>query len=133
MVQRVLSPKQKQITDKESRLVVPRGGGESGVDGWLRVFGCKLLYLAWMSNGTCGTAQGTMCAWVAFQFKKHCETTLIKEISVKTAFVPNTRVPLKTINCACHGMFSCEINSGSRCYLVLFTLTSTYKLCKFPD
>ena len=49
MAQLILSAKQKQITDMESRLVVARGQREgNGMD---MEFGrCKLLYLEWISN-----------------------------------------------------------------------------------
>ena len=38
---------------KKSRLVVPKGERRgSMMEGILGVFGCKLLYLEWMGNGT---------------------------------------------------------------------------------
>ena len=54
MAQMILSTKQKQIMAKESRLVLPRGGGMgrgSWMEGQSGVFGSKLLYLEWMGNG----------------------------------------------------------------------------------
>ena len=48
----ILFTKQKQITAKEGRLVVPSGEGErSGMAGQFGVWGCKLLHSAWMGNG----------------------------------------------------------------------------------
>ena len=47
----ILSTKQTQITDMESRLVVSRGqGGGSGMDREFGVGRCKLLHLDWISN-----------------------------------------------------------------------------------
>ena len=52
MAQMILPAKQKQITAKESRLMVPRGEGRNEWNGWaVGVFVCKLLDLEWMGNG----------------------------------------------------------------------------------
>ena len=51
MEQMILPTKQRQIPDKESRLVVPREEeGGSGMDRQCGVWGCKLLHLEWMGN-----------------------------------------------------------------------------------
>ena len=48
----ILSTKQKQIMDMESRLVVASGEVErSGMNRKLGVGRCKLLYLKWISSG----------------------------------------------------------------------------------
>ena len=51
MAQMNLSRKQKQITAKESRIVVPRREWRgSGMDGEFRFGKCKLLHLEWVRN-----------------------------------------------------------------------------------
>jgi len=51
MAQMILSTKQKQITDKENRLVVSKGeGGGSGMAWEFGVGRYKLLHLEWISN-----------------------------------------------------------------------------------
>ena len=56
----ILSTKQKQITDMESRLAVARGeAGGNGMDGELGVGRCKLLHLAWISNGVLLYSRGS--------------------------------------------------------------------------
>ena len=52
MAQMILSAKQKQIMDMESRLVVAMGErGGSATDGEVGVGRCKLLHLEWISSG----------------------------------------------------------------------------------
>ena len=51
MAQMILSLKQKQITDMESRLVARGEGLGSGMDGKFGVDGCKQQYLEWIDNG----------------------------------------------------------------------------------
>ena len=52
MAEMILFTKQKQIMDRESRLMVARGeGGGSGMDRDLGVGRCKILHLEWISNG----------------------------------------------------------------------------------
>ena len=52
MAQMIISTKQKQTRDRESRLVVAKGeGGGSGMDGEFGVGKCKLLCLEWISKG----------------------------------------------------------------------------------
>ena len=51
MAQMNLSTEQKQISDRESRLVVAKGERVgSGIDWEFRISGCKLLHLEWISN-----------------------------------------------------------------------------------
>ena len=51
MTQMILSTKQKQITDRKSRLMVAsREGGGSGMDWGFGVSRSKLLHLEWMGN-----------------------------------------------------------------------------------
>ena len=53
---KILSPKQKQITNMKKTLVVAKGEeGRSGMDWELGISRYKLLHLGWLSN----TAQGT--------------------------------------------------------------------------
>ena len=61
----ILSIKQKQITTKESILVILReewGGSEMDVQ--FRVFGCKLLNLEWIGNGTLLYNTGNYGDWI---------------------------------------------------------------------
>ena len=52
MAEMILCTKQKQIMDRESRLMVARGeGGGSGKDRDLGVGRYKILHLEWISNG----------------------------------------------------------------------------------
>ena len=52
MAQMILSTKQKQIRDREIRVVVALGErGGNGMVGEFGVGNCKLLPLEWMSNG----------------------------------------------------------------------------------
>ena len=52
MAQMILSIKQRQITNRERRLVVVRGEERgSGMDQELGVDRCKLLHLEWINNG----------------------------------------------------------------------------------
>ena len=52
MAQPILSKKQKQFMDMESRLVFARvERGEEGMDREFEVGRCKLLHLEWISNG----------------------------------------------------------------------------------
>ena len=56
MAQMILSTKQRQITAKDSRVVIPGRGWGSGINRLVGFFGCKLLYLecsSLYSTGNC--------------------------------------------------------------------------------
>ena len=73
MAQMILSIGEKQITAKESRLVVAKGEGEGvGWTGISGIFGCKWLHLEWMGSGAhYHRAQGTVCDWVTLLYNKN--------------------------------------------------------------
>ena len=72
MAQMILSTKQKQITELESRLVVARGRWE-GVEwtGNLELMEPNYnIWNRWAMRSYC-TAQGTVCDWVTLLYNRH--------------------------------------------------------------
>ena len=67
----ILFTKQKQITARKSRLLVPRG--KAGRVGWMGSLGvldanCN-IWNGW-AMGPYGTAQGTVCDWVTLLYNR---------------------------------------------------------------
>ena len=110
MIRMILFTKQKQITSKESRLVVPRREGKgNGMDGEFGVLGvwgffiCKLLHLEWMGKGAPTVQHRELyvvpCA-VQQKLKKHCKPTIIFCLFVYWGFLRVTALiasPLERI------------------------------------
>lgn len=71
MAQKILPTKQKEITAKESRLMVPgsKGGGE-GMDGQFGVLDANCyVWNGWATGPYC-TAQETVCDWVTLLYNR---------------------------------------------------------------
>ena len=72
MAQMILYTKQKQITVKESRHMVPRGMGEGvGWTGSLGLLNANCYIWNGWARGPYYTAQGTVCDWVTLLYNRN--------------------------------------------------------------
>ena len=72
MAQMILSTEQKQITDKESRLVVPRRQGrENGMDGQFRGFGMQTIIFGMDGQWGPTVQHRELCDWITLLYSRN--------------------------------------------------------------